>query len=162
MSYDLVSLNDKRKTINVDLIIWIKLLDLSKMYGWVPIGTYIPSIDNSIPSNHMSMIWHGSYHTNEGQIVSTKDALALANGLKAALDDIPDHETVDKVIDLYKESDLSGFGYAKEIFETLINTYGECQSLNGNLHPFDLFSGSYKQEISRLIKFCHKGAFAIW
>ena len=163
MSYDLFSLNDRKNPVNINMIIWIKLLDLSEMYGWEPLGTLHQPISRiSVHSKEKIKNWEGSYFTNDGQIITTEDALALANGLEAALDDIPDIETTEKMIDLREGSDLSGFGYAKEICQLLIDIHGGSCCLNGNLHPFDFFSGDMKQEVIDFISFCKNGGFMIW
>ena len=163
MSYDLISFNDENNPININIIIWIKLLDLSEMYGWKPIGTLHFPLDRiSVHSKQRIRYWDGNYYSNDGQIVTTEDALALANGLETALDDIPDIETTEKMIDLREGSDLSGFGYAKEIYQSLIDIYGNNRCLNGNLHPFDFFSGAKKQEVIDFISFCKNGGFMIW
>lgn len=52
---------------------WHKLIELAQEYGWQPAGTQLDE-DN----------WSGTYLSNDGQIVTQNDALALGNALSAA------------------------------------------------------------------------------
>src|SRR5207249_11688872 len=67
---------------------WTKVLSLAMFYGWQPRGTRPPSITELHGLGVED--WDGTYLTNDGQIVSTEDALSLAIALEKSLDDIPD------------------------------------------------------------------------
>lgn len=54
--------------------LWNTLFFIAQDYGWEPAGT-VHDGDN----------WNGSYHRNDGQMVATEDAAALATALRRAL-----------------------------------------------------------------------------
>jgi len=54
--------------------LWNTLFFIAQDYGWEPAGTL-----------HDGDNWNGSYHRNDGQMVTTEDAAALATALRRAL-----------------------------------------------------------------------------
>jgi len=72
MSYDLCNQSTKlcRKFTKE---FWAKALELASVYGWRPLGTQLPSICSF---DKLNADWDGGYLTNDGQIVTTKDAYA--------------------------------------------------------------------------------------
>ena len=66
---------------------WEKALDLARFYGWKPLGTRPPLTHDF---RLLNADWPGTYLTNDGQTVLREDALALAQALERAMDDIPD------------------------------------------------------------------------
>ena len=83
---------------------WPPILNLGTMYGWEPAGTTIQPLTPELIQEHSiseeearrhnihAVEWEGSYHGNDGAIVSAEDASKLADALEASLDDIPDFE----------------------------------------------------------------------
>src|SRR5439155_9949269 len=65
---------------------WPKLLRLAQAYGWRPRGTTLPEDSDGS--------WDRNYTSNDGQVVSSEDAAALADALEAALPHIPDHDAL--------------------------------------------------------------------
>src|SRR6266498_545654 len=106
---------------------WAKVLSLAMFYGWKPMGTYPPSITELHGLN--SEDWDGTYLTNDGQIITTEDALSLAIALEKSLDDIPDFNLEDYPLDLSK------------------------------INPFEYFAGDEKRQLIDFIKFCRLGSF---
>src|SRR5215207_4315934 len=66
---------------------WAKALELARVYGWRPMGTR-PPLDHDF--GKMGADWHGTYLTNDGQVVKAEDAFLLASALEKSLGDIPD------------------------------------------------------------------------
>ena len=97
-------------------------------YGWRPMGTQLLSICNF---DKLDPNWDGGYLTNDGQIVTTEDALSLAIALEKSLDDIPDFNLEDYPLDLSK------------------------------INPFEYFAGDEKRQLIDFIKFCRLGSFII-
>lgn len=54
---------------------WYTLLQAARRHGWQPAGTTHPDDPG----------WSGLYHSNDGQWVSTADALNLAHALQRAI-----------------------------------------------------------------------------
>ena len=108
---------------------WLKLLSLAMFYGWEPMGTRVPSITELHGLNIED--WHGSYLTNDGQIVVEEDAFSLALALEKALDDIPD--------------------FNLEVYPTDLS----------QINPFEFFAGEGKQQLAEFIEFCWLGSFLI-
>ena len=61
---------------------WYTVLKLARRYGWKPLGTKIAGNPQ----------WDGSYETNDYQIVTSKDAKAMAAALEKVLPDIPNED----------------------------------------------------------------------
>lgn len=70
--------------------VWLMLRKLASMGGWQPAGTihngYYVSDDQKVTFPD----WDGNYYMNEYQTITAADGRALAAGLKATLDDIPE------------------------------------------------------------------------
>ena len=111
MGYDLYceevtddSVTKEEKYFRWNLVGWAPVLSLAHMYGWIPEGTTVPRIteqmakDHEIPKeqvqrhNVSAENWDGSYHGNDGQFVSSTDAVSMALAIESSLDDIPDFE----------------------------------------------------------------------
>src|SRR5688500_15058490 len=60
-------------TFDFTTVEWHKLIELAQEYGWQPAGTQLDEEG-----------WSGTYLSNDGQIVTQSDALALGNALSAA------------------------------------------------------------------------------
>lgn len=113
---------------------WRKVVDLGIVYGWEPKGT--ENIPDGTDNYEVEEGWCGTYFSNDGQLVSAEDALALANALERALDDNPDVENCDKWVTT----------------STLSNTY---EMVNENLSIPDFLSGDMKKGLLAFISFCH-------
>jgi len=62
---------------------WVQVLSLARAFGWEPAGTEAPC-DIAID------VWDGRYAPSDAQEITQEDALALADALDRAVDDIPD------------------------------------------------------------------------
>ena len=69
------------KSIAMSWLGWSTILITARTYGWEPAGTVCPSIAG----------WGGSYHSNDGQMVTVADAANLAEALQAALLELEGH-----------------------------------------------------------------------
>lgn len=145
---------------------WPRLLDLARSYGWQPLRTQCTKKYAEENPND----WNGSYSSNDGQLVTAEDALALAEALEKALDDIPDQEDlIPKTILLTSNKDVETFLKINgdETIKMLkkpgfVNPSNCIPVPNVMLTPLEFFSGHDKQHIIRFISFCQKGAFEIW
>lgn len=100
MGFDLARKHDVHNHIHFPRMFWQQILGLALDWGWEPSGTKMESemhmfharLD-ATPENLAKegcvdgyySNYHGYYTVNEGQIVTTEDALRLAKALKAAL-----------------------------------------------------------------------------
>jgi hypothetical protein len=112
---------------------WRDVLDLGLMYGWQPMGTELESEED----------WCGTYYTNDGQLVNSDDALALADTLELAVNDIPD--------------------------ATALGNPNSSEQIGTNEDEFDpeadllsKFSGEEKPYLKEFITFCREGGFNIY
>jgi hypothetical protein len=130
-----------------------KALELARLYGWRPMGTRLPV---------MQEFWLGRYLTNDGQIVLTEDALALAGALGYALDDIPNENRKTDWNDpkLWLEDDLPDW-FSPEEREIIEDGLEELSADMMELHPYDFFAGDEKKYLMEFIRFCHLGSFTI-
>lgn len=115
---------------------WLKVLGLAKFYGWQPMGTRPPSSLHEFFNLYEFFdldieAWNGTYLTNDGQTVTSEDALSLAIALEKSLDDIPD-----------------------------FNLEGDPPDLS-KITPFEYFAGDKKHHLTDFIKFCRLGSFII-
>jgi hypothetical protein len=62
---------------------WPMVRKLAQDFGWQPCGTEPPASWNPEPEKDGA--WDGRYTSNDGQWVTTQDALALGKALEAAL-----------------------------------------------------------------------------
>jgi hypothetical protein len=137
---------------------WAKALELARLYGWQPMGTLPPSIQDLYK---LDAEWSGTYLTNDGQTVRVEDARSLAAALERSLDDIP---ALDKKIDwsskFWLEDDLPEWlsPEEKEVIEEgledgLLDVLGTP--------PLEFFAGEEKQQLAGFIRFCRLGSFEI-
>jgi hypothetical protein len=137
---------------------WAKALELARLYGWQPMGTLPPSIQDL---HKLDAEWSGTYLTNDGQTVRVEDARSLAAALERSLDDIP---ALDKKIDwsskFWLEDDLPEWlsPEEKEVIEEgledgLLDVLGTP--------PLEFFAGEEKQQLSGFIRFCRLGSFEL-
>jgi hypothetical protein len=85
-------------------MMWSFVLNLAERYGWHPAGTEPPA--ELEPGEK----WLGDYDTNDGQKVTTDDALALAKALESAANDPQLHLAVAAVADAHQDLLKSQFG----------------------------------------------------
>lgn len=137
---------------------WGKALELAQSYGWKPIGTCPPDLPGF---RGLQAVWTGTYLTNDGQTVLTKDALSLANALARALDDIPDTGIkMDWNPRLWIEDDLPEWlsPDEKEMIEDGLQGHSPDVAA---MHPYEFFAGDEKQHLKEFIRFCRLGSFTI-
>ena len=157
MSYELVN----RSTIicrTFSRQTWAKALELARLYGWRPQGTFPPSIYDFYK---LGADWNGTYLTNDGQIVKAEDALSLAAALESSLDDIPDTNVkIDWNCKFWLEDDLPEWLSPEEraiIEEELADGLLDIMGI----HPLEYFAGAEKRHLTEFIRFCRLGSFEI-
>ena len=157
MSYDLINPSTavSRK---YSRQFWVKALELARLYGWQPLGTLpVPGVDFSQPGAD----WHGTYLTNDGQVVRAEDAHALAAALERSLEDISDVRiALDWDPDTWRKYDLPDWlsPAERELIE------GELQEGSLDIlgiHPLAFFAGEEKYYLVQFIRFCRLGSFEI-
>jgi hypothetical protein len=125
--------------------LWVALLNLAQLYGWMPAGTAPPGpsavelasiLDLPLESGCLGR--DGSYYPSHCQVMTRDDAQSFARGLERALLDIP--EAVESAQDLLfagwhgtpTQSSLSilqRLGPAKSSLRDLIIHSRECSEL---------------------------------
>lgn len=157
MSYELFnpSMSISRK---ISRQSWAKALELARLHGWRPKGTYPPS---NYDFHSLNADWHGTYLTNESQTVRAEDALSLANMLEKSLDDIPDvNVEMDWNPKFWLEDELPEWLSPEE--KGLIEEGLEDELLDiVGIHPFEFFAGDEKQHLTEFIRFFRLGSFMI-
>ncbi len=129
-----MSLCGKEGDTYFNIFSWSHILKLAYWYGWKPKGTEAPEdmpglghrLDPDDPD------WNGSYFSNGGQFVTDRDANSIAAALERALDDIPDHDTME---DMQTAQDAS---------------------------PMEWFSGQGERTVRDFIEFSRTGGFCIF
>ena len=148
---------------------WSKILSLALFYGWQPMGTLPPFIHNlrqPVDRDGQPEVWDGTYLRVAGQTVREEDALALADALQMALDDIPD---VNPDRDLDIEHDLPEWlspaekalmrdGLEDHDFQEHLEAHEEIPL---GILPFEYFAGDGKQNLIDFIHFSMLGEFVI-
>lgn len=141
MGMDLVN---ETGTFQFNIFCWENVLALAEMYGWSHAGTQSPVLDEDEQGDFDD--WHDGYFTNDGQTVTAADALAIADALERALDDIPDHNAIDHKTKKVK-------------------TKSGCVDVvprDAEISPLEALSGTNKPFVREFIVFCRQGAFEIW
>ena len=157
MSYELVSPSTEVcRTFSSQF--WTKALELARLYGWQPKGTRPPSYLNL---HELNADWHGTYLTNDGQLVKAEDAFLLAAALEKSLDHIADTNTqIDWNLECSIEDDLPEWLSPDEramIEEALQDGLLDMVGVN----PLDFFAGDEKRHLKEFIRFCRLGSFEI-
>jgi hypothetical protein len=136
-----------------------KALELAKLYGWQPLGTR-PPLEQDF--RLLNTDWLGTYLTNDGQTVSTDDAILLAHALERALDDIPnDRPKMEWNPKFWLTDDLPE--WLSPLERDMIEDGLEyCSYDVMETHPFLFFAGEEKQHLIALIRFCRLGSFSIF
>ncbi len=137
---------------------WTKALELARLYGWQPKGTRPPSHLNF---HELNADWHGTYLTNDGQLVKTEDAFLLAAALEKSLDHIADtNPQIDWNLECSMEDDLPEWLSPDEramIEEALQDGLLDMVGVN----PLEFFAGDEKRHLQEFIRFCRLGSFEI-
>jgi hypothetical protein len=137
---------------------WVKALELARLYGWQPKGTHPPSIYDF---HSLNADWHGTYLTNESQMVRAEDALSLAETLEKALDDIPDANTeMDWNPKFWIEDEFPEWLSPEEKAFIEDGLEDELLDIVG-IHPFEFFAGDEKRTLTGFIRFFRLGSFII-
>ena len=136
---------------------WSRILSLGRFYGWQPMGTLPPYVQNlRKPAYEAENVWDGNYFRNEGQIVRAEDALLLAMALELSLDDIPD-ENLERGA---PQDDLPEWLSPAE--RTMIHDGLDDQGDKPlGILSFEYFAGEGKQNLAEFIRFCTLGEFII-
>jgi hypothetical protein len=137
---------------------WSRILSLAKFYGWHPMGTLPPFIQNlrGVPQE----AWDGTYLRADGQSVVAEDALMLAIALRMSLDDIPD---VNPDRELTLKDDLPEWlsPAEKALLEDGLEDMDLEEQEPLGILPFEFFAGDAKQNLVDIIHFCMLGEFVI-
>jgi len=157
MSYDLInsSIELHRK---FSRQFWAKALELGILYGWQPLGTRpMPGMDFS----KLGAEWLGVYLSNDGQIVSTEDAYALAAALERSLEDISSAKIeADWDFNLWLEDELPEWLSPAERELVEEGLQDGLLDIRGT-HPLEFFAGDEKSYLIQFIRFCRLGSFEI-
>lgn len=169
--------NEKGVSFRFSLVGWSKVLNLANMYGWKPAGTIIdfdvhlpqnPTPEEKAKSEARLREWDGTYFTNDQQLVTKEDALAIAAALEQSLGDIPENDEDIPDQNIYSSTIQTTSPYPFEnqidgILQAVKNELGDFphNAPNRNLHPFEYFGGHNKQGVIYFIAFCKEGAFRI-
>jgi len=137
---------------------WTKALELARLYGWQPKGTYPPL---EYDFRLLNADWNGTYLTNDGQLVKAEDASSLAFALERSLDQIPDANGNTDWNLLFCNADefpewLSPVEIAmleEELQDGLLDVI--------ETSPVEFFAGDEKHYLIELIRFCRLGSFMI-
>jgi hypothetical protein len=157
MSYELIN-RSTEITRTFSRQFWAKALELARLYGWKPVGTYPPTV---LVQNKLSDYWLGTYLTNDGQLVKTADAFWIADALEKSLDNIPaSGSRINWSSKFWLEDDLPEWlspeereFVEEELQDGLLDIMG-----TGSL---EFFAGEEKPYLAALIKFCRLGSFEI-
>ena len=137
---------------------WTKALELARGYGWQSKGTRPPSHLNF---HELNADWHGTYLTNDGQLVKAEDAFLLAAALEKSLDHIADTNIqIDWNLEYIVEDDLPEWLSPDEramIEEALQDGLLDMVGVN----PLEFFAGDEKRHLKEFIRFCRLGSFEI-
>ena len=137
---------------------WTKALELARLYGWQSKGTQPPAY---LKIYELNADWHGTYLTNDGQIVKAEDAFLLAAALEKSLEHISDvNIKIDWNSALRAEDDLPEWLSPDEreiIEEELEDGLLDVMGVN----PLEFFAGDEKRHLKEFIRFCWLGSFEI-
>lgn len=137
MGYDLT--NDRGDYLRFSPSGWSLALWLAESYGWQPEGTTLSQIDEESGLTE----WSGGYWTNDGQRISNRDALSIADACERALSD-PEYETRAVGIRTRLNEEL-----AKEVPEFTFEPVDRSDIVK------------FRDRVQELIDFCRKGGFII-
>ena len=157
MSYELINLSTEVcRTFSRQF--WTKALELARVYGWQSKGTRPPAHLNF---HELNADWHGTYLTNDGQMVKAEDAFLLAGALEKSLDHIADtNPQIDWNRECSAADDLPDWLSPDErdlIEETLQAGLLDIMGVN----PLEFFAGDEKRHLKEFIRFCRLGSFEI-
>ena len=136
----------------------LKALELAELYGWQPRRTQPPA---HIDFYALGAEWHGSYLTNDGQLVMASDASWLAAALESSLADVPDTSPpFDWDPKHWLEDDLPEWFTPQERAMIEEELQEGCLDVLF-VHPLEHFAGAEKTDLRRFIRFCRLGTFEI-
>jgi len=119
--------------------VWSLVLNLAQRYGWKPLGTLLPAeLDESTRLS-------GDYDTSDGQTVTSTDAAAFSQSLRAATADRNLEMAVRKVIVAIAEAVRAQFG------DDIAALYMSSMPAADDLRPI----------LEDLCDFCRQGEFVI-
>jgi len=144
MSVDLKTRNGGR--MKFSNITWAKILSLAKYYGWKPTGTVDPWWKDEPDAPD----WCGCYTSNDGQWVTSDDALNMANALDRATEDMDGTSKKDSN-EIAIDEDFKFGVLAMKKLESLLGP--DARPCKGDID---------KQMLKDFIRFCRKGSFCIF
>jgi hypothetical protein len=137
---------------------WAKALELARLYGWQPAGTRpMPGIDLS----KLGAEWHGTYLTNDGQVVESGDALALAAALERSLEDISESRVeADWDFEAWRRYELPEWLSPDERELVEEGLQEGLLDISGT-DALEFFAGEERYHLGQLVRFCRLGSFEI-
>lgn len=153
MSVDLVNENDSSFWTNNRA--WYRILSLALMYGWKPAGTLRPPDWDDHP-RLKDEIWDGGYATNDGQIVTDVDALAMAAALEESLVDIPEQKP-----QVAMGAERTKGNVAEVLLQEIEVIHQAVHSGVRDPTAIGVYE-IYKVKLNELIDFCREGEFRIY
>ena len=145
MSMLFVNRQDKEVVFSINNRGWRRIFLLGLMFGWEPQGT-------SAPAGWLAgRSWDSkNYATNDGQVVTAADALALADAIESAIPLL-------KPADPDQDKQSSSMLWELELFRRFEQAMAE-----GSRDPGCLFFDTrWTDKLNELAAFCRKGAFKI-
>jgi hypothetical protein len=139
---------------------WWNVLNLARIYGWMPRGTEPPAQPSDLTP------WDGNYFRNEGQRVSAEDAAAIADALNRLLDD-PNREAagerlarqmqarLDSLVPSGPVSGTDVLVYPLAFIRDMMQYFGNTQIRSWSFADCD------NDYLRQFITFCGAGAFVI-
>jgi len=128
---------------------WHTIFALAEMYGWNPVGTQPATFEGERQKGDPSQLWTGGYMSNDFQVVTAEDALAMSTALEAAIKDLPDRDLRPVTREMVPFRD----GHVKEM---------EFLTDGSEDDPKLFWSGSkHKAYVQKFVDFCKCGQFSI-
>lgn len=142
---DFFNVENKTVSFSINNRGWRRIYLLALMFGWVPQGTTAP------PGWSGGKPWDAqNYSTNEGQVVTSADALELAKAISQAIPML-------KPLESMNARQQGGFMWEMELFQR----FGQAIE-NGVRDPgYIFFDERWFDKLNELVVFCRKGAFKI-
>jgi hypothetical protein len=143
------TVRNQRRQITFNNRTYGMLMKLAFDGGWRPIGCLEPEGWTGLDAEGKSVKFFSmDYFGGRGQRVQEQDALAIAQALETAMDDIP-------------QFDALGFKVQSEI-----RLPGQDQTIRqlrpgAKVNPFEFFSGRGREAVLAFAEFCREGAYSI-
>jgi len=142
---DFFNLENKMISFSINNRGWRRIYLLALMFGWVPQGTTTP------PGWSGGKPWDAqNYSTNEGQVVTSADALELAKAISQAIPMLEPPVSMNA-------RQQGGFMWEMELFQR----FGQAMEKGVRDPGYIFFDERWSDKLNELVVFCQKGAFKI-